>query len=338
MNCILYIVKRILLVDQQSGKIHHTKNVLITPPRIIMSNFANRLKTPLIKTIGRNDNVSSSLFSSVSNKIVTPSSGRLTKNAFNSTTYFSKSAESNKYNGFNVRQNNNFTQRLSTPLVRYYSTAIQASPIEDVRKEVPEQVKNLVANSPKTGYHTDDSVNSVLKAQGLQGAYDKRQFAYFMASGTRFVGAAGIRLFVLKLLHTWSASADVLAVSKIEVDLRPIPEGKTITITWRGKPVFIKHRTDEEIQAIDAVPLSELRDPQKDDERVKDKHWSVLLAICTHLGCVPVTDAGNFNAFFCPCHGSHYDASGRIRLGPAPLNLEVPKHQFVGGGETLVLG
>jgi len=306
-----------------------------------MSNFANRLKTPLLKTVARNDNVATSLFSSVSNNVSTPTSGRLTSSAFNATRYFNKSAEKNRYNGFNVRQNQNFSQRLSTPLVRYYSTAVQSSnstPIEDARKVLPDQVKNLIANSPKIGYHTDESVNDVLKAQGLQGAYDKRQFAYFMASGTRFVGAAGLRLFVLKLLHTWSASADVLAVSKIEVDLRPIPEGKTITITWRGKPVFIKHRTPDEIKAIDAVPLSDLRDPQKDDERVKDKNWSVLLAICTHLGCVPVTDAGNYNAFFCPCHGSHYDASGRIRLGPAPLNLEVPKHQFVDGGDTLVLG
>lgn len=142
----------------------------------------------------------------------------------------------------------------------------------------------------------------------------------------------------MKLLYSWTASADVLAVSKIEVDLSAIPIGKTVTITWRGKPVFIRHRTDAEIKEAQGTPMSELKDPQADVDRAKDPNWIILLAICTHLGCVPVTDAGAFNAFFCPCHGSHYDVSGRIRRGPAPLNLEVPKHSFADGGNTLVLG
>ena len=306
-----------------------------------MSNFCKRLSTPLVKSVVRNnETLAANLFTGVSNQASQPSSGKFVQSAFSGARYFNNKASNNRYNGFNLRQNNNFTQRLTTPLVRNYSTSVQVaeSTVEDARKVLPDAVKQLVVNAPTSGYHSDESVNAVLKAQGIQGAYDKRQFAYFMASGTRFVGAAGVRLLVLKILHSWSASADVLAVAKIEVDLRPIPEGKTITITWRGKPVFIKHRTQEEIDTVNAVPLSELRDPQTDAERVKDPKWAIMLAICTHLGCVPVTDAGNYNAFFCPCHGSHYDASGRIRLGPAPLNLEVPKHSFADGGDTLVLG
>ncbi len=168
--------------------------------------------------------------------------------------------------------------------------------------------------------------------------HDPRQFAYLANTGTRFVWSAGIRLLAFKFLHSISASAEVLALATIEVDVSKIDPGKTITITWRGKPVFIKHRTAQEIEDIKATPMSDLKDPQPDEQRVKDENWSVLLAICTHLGCVPVTDAGAYNAFFCPCHGSHYDASGRIRRGPAPLNLEVPKHAFTEGGKVIVLG
>lgn len=286
-----------------------------------MSNFCFRTKTPLVKTVENQ-------FAKSAGKLNTPAL---------STTFFSQSQVKNTV-GFNAKQNNNFSQRISTPLIRQYSTFTEAaSPVVDPNA-VPEGVKNLISKAPKRGYNDDETVSHVLKAQGLQGAYDKRQFSYFIASGSKFLGAAGARLLVLKVLYSWGASADVLAVARIEVDLRPIQIGKTITITWRGKPVFIKHRTAEEIASVKDVPLAELRDPQKDEERCREPEWAILLAICTHLGCVPVTDAGNYNAFFCPCHGSHYDASGRIRLGPAPLNLEIPKHQFVDGGNTLILG
>jgi len=120
-----------------------------------------------------------------------------------------------------------------------------------------------------------------------------------MLASSRFIYATGIRLFVLKMLYSWTASADVLAVAKIEVDISSIPVGKTVTITWRGKPVFIRHRTPEEIADAQGTPMSELKDPQPDSARVKDPNWLVLLAICTHLGCVPVSDAGAFNAFVC---------------------------------------
>ncbi|KAL9655841.1 hypothetical protein ABK040_000903 [Willaertia magna] len=211
------------------------------------------------------------------------------------------------------------------PQVRFYTTNLVLGEEEKVLKrgELPESVKKLIETAPKYGYH-GDNINEYLK----EGDYDKRQFVYFVANSARFIYSAGVRLAVLKFLYSWSAAADVLAVAKIEVDVSNVPKGKTITVTWRGKPVFIKHRTEEEIKNINSYPLSALKDPQSDAERTKNEDWSVLLAICTHLGCVPVTDAGIMNAFFCPCHGSHYDASGRIVKGPAPLNLEVPKHSF----------
>ena len=129
-------------------------------------------------------------------------------------------------------------------------------------------------------------------------------------------------------------SADVLALSSVEVDLAPIAEGAAVTIKWRGKPVFIRHRTAEEISEADAVPLSDLRDPQTDAERATKPEWLVIVGVCTHLGCVPLGNKpgepkGDYNGWFCPCHGSHYDTAGRIRKGPAPLNLPVPEYAYL---------
>ena len=134
-----------------------------------------------------------------------------------------------------------------------------------------------------------------------------------------------------------SASADVLALAKIEVKLNDIPEGKNVTFKWRGKPLFIRHRTAEEIDTESKVDMSTLRDPQLDSDRAQRPEWLVLLGVCTHLGCVPIANSGEFGGYYCPCHGSHYDASGRIRKGPAPLNLEIPIHTFV-DENTLVVG
>jgi len=134
-----------------------------------------------------------------------------------------------------------------------------------------------------------------------------------------------------------SATADVLAMAKIEIKLGDIPEGKNVTFKWRGKPLFVRHRTQEEIETEAAVDVSTLRDPEHDTDRVKDPEWLVLLGICTHLGCVPISNAGEFGGYYCPCHGSHYDASGRIRIGPAPANLEIPEYSFPEEG-LLVVG
>lgn len=133
-----------------------------------------------------------------------------------------------------------------------------------------------------------------------------------------------------------SATADVLALASAEFDVSDVPIGKTITVKWRGKPVFIRHRTADEIAIENAVPLAHLRDQETDEERVLAPEWLVVLGICTHLGCVPIGDAGEYSGWFCPCHGSHYDVSGRIRKGPAPLNLEVPPYKFLADGKILV--
>ena len=122
------------------------------------------------------------------------------------------------------------------------------------------------------------------------------------------------------------AAADPLT---IEIDLDAVEVGQSLTITWRGKPVFIRRRTQEEIRDAENVSLDALPDPESDKTRAENPEWLVMVGVCTHLGCVPLGQAGEFNGWFCPCHGSHYDTSGRIRKGPAPKNLEIPPYQFV---------
>ena len=132
-------------------------------------------------------------------------------------------------------------------------------------------------------------------------------------------------------------SKDVLALSSVDADLSPVEAGQAITIVWRGKPIFLRNRTPEEIKSAEDTPLSAMIDPQKDSDRVKSGHekYLVVVGICTHLGCVPLgnkpTDQrGEYGGWFCPCHGSQYDTSGRVRHGPAPTNLAVPPYAFTG--------
>ncbi|ODQ82004.1 hypothetical protein BABINDRAFT_179505 [Babjeviella inositovora NRRL Y-12698] len=177
------------------------------------------------------------------------------------------------------------------------------------------------------------------------GAYTKpgraddrsRSTAYFMIGSMGLLTAAGAKSTVETFLHTMSASADVLAMAKVEVKLNAIPEGKNVIVKWQGKPVFIRHRTAAEIEEANEVDVSTLRDPQTDADRVKTPEWLIMVGICTHLGCVPIGEAGDFGGWFCPCHGSHYDISGRIRKGPAPLNLEIPAYEF-SDADTLMVG
>ncbi|CAG8501159.1 11693_t:CDS:2 [Cetraspora pellucida] len=164
-----------------------------------------------------------------------------------------------------------------------------------------------------------------------------RAFTYLMVGTTGALTAAGAKNSITDFLVNMSASADILALAKVEVDLAKIPEGKNVVIKWRGKPVFIRHRTSGEIAEANATQLSELRDPQNDSDRVKKPEWLVMLGVCTHLGCVPIGEAGDYGGWYCPCHGSHYDISGRIRKGPAPLNLEIPAYDF-DGEDKLVIG
>lgn len=152
-------------------------------------------------------------------------------------------------------------------------------------------------------------------------------------------GAVGAGCFAWPFIDSLNPAADTLAMSTTEIDLAPIQEGQAITVKWRGKPVFVRHRTAKEIEDARAVNVAELRDKQADQDRVKKDQWLVMVGVCTHLGCVPLgqkdTDPkGDFGGWFCPCHGSHYDTSGRIRKGPAPKNLNIPEYAFL--TDTLV--
>lgn len=156
----------------------------------------------------------------------------------------------------------------------------------------------------------------------------------FLLYATTAVGVAGTAMAVWPFISSMNPAADTLAMSTTEVDISSIAEGQAITVTWRGKPVFIRHRTAAEIEAAKAVNVAELRDPETDDVRVKKPEWLILIGICTHLGCVPLGQKpadpkGEFGGWFCPCHGSQYDTSGRIRKGPAPLNMAVPSYTYL---------
>ena len=187
------------------------------------------------------------------------------------------------------------------------------------------------------GYYNAEEQKHYLRADSSNGDPSKRAFTYLVFSAARFTYSAAIRLIILKFIYSMSASADVLALSTAEVDISGIEEGSQVTIKWRGKPVFIRHRSEEDIKAARTVDMKDLKDPQADEDRVVNPDWLVLIGVCTHLGCVPLSDAGDFHAYFCPCHGSHYDSSGRIRKGPAPANLVVPPYKFL-SDETLLIG
>jgi ubiquinol-cytochrome c reductase iron-sulfur subunit len=161
----------------------------------------------------------------------------------------------------------------------------------------------------------------------------RRDFLYLTAGAMAAVGAGSV---VWPFVDSMNPAKDTLAMASTEVDLAPIAEGQSITVMWRGKPVFIRHRTAGEIEAAKKVDVAGLRDPQGDDARVKKgkEQWLVMVGVCTHLGCVPLgqkegDNKGDFGGWFCPCHGSHYDTAGRIRKGPAPKNLEVPTYEFL---------
>lgn len=164
---------------------------------------------------------------------------------------------------------------------------------------------------------------------------DRRDFLILATSG---VGLAGVAGATWPFIRSWSPSADVLAQATTEVDISAIAEGQMITIPWQGKPVFVLHRTPQQIKAAQEGDKASLPSPQLDSERVVKPEWLVLLAICTHLGCVPqAIGTGEFGGFLCPCHGSHYGTSGRIRKGPAPANLQVPAYVFK-SDKVLVIG
>ena len=151
----------------------------------------------------------------------------------------------------------------------------------------------------------------------------------FLFTASYTIGAVGLGATIWPFIDQMNPDSSVKALATTEVDLSQIEPGKSITVLWRGKPVFIKRRTESEISEAQSVKLEELKHPEKDQDRVKKPEWLVMLGICTLLGCVPLSDKGEYKGWFCPCHGSHYDTSGRIRKGPAPVNMEVPKYTFI---------
>jgi ubiquinol-cytochrome c reductase iron-sulfur subunit len=164
------------------------------------------------------------------------------------------------------------------------------------------------------------------------GEVTKRDFLQLVTGAGVVIGAAAI---AWPLIDSMNPSKDVLALSAVEVDLTPVVEGQGITIVWQGKPIFVRHRTANEIKEAQNTPLSQLIEPQPDAARVKAGHdqWIALIGICTHLGCVPLGNKpsdprGDWGGWFCPCHGSQYDTSGRVRHGPAPANLALPPYAF----------
>ncbi len=174
---------------------------------------------------------------------------------------------------------------------------------------------------------TDTTASSSQTGEGEK----RRDFLYLAATAMGLVGTGAV---LWPIIDSMNPSADVLALASTEVDLSPVEEGQAITVIWRGKPVFIRHRTNAEIEEAEGIDLAVLKDQESDADRVQKPEWLVMIGICTHLGCIPkgnkVGDPkGEYGGWLCPCHGSHYDTSGRIRKGPAPTNLPVPPYEFV---------
>ena len=159
----------------------------------------------------------------------------------------------------------------------------------------------------------------------------------FIFTASYALGAVGVGAVVWPLIDQMNPDASVKALASTEVDVSGVEKGQSITVLWRGKPVFIRRRTEEEIAKAKNVKLEDLPHPETDEDRAKNPEWLVMLGVCTHLGCVPLGDKGEYGGWFCPCHGSHYDTSGRIRKGPAPTNMEVPKYEFV-NANTIKIG
>lgn len=179
----------------------------------------------------------------------------------------------------------------------------------------------MTTHSKAPGAHSGDGHDGETRRDFLQ------------LSGAAF-GAVGAACVAAPLINSLNPAKDTLALATIEVDISQIPVGEARTVMWRGKPVFIRHRTPEEIERAKKDDTAALGDKQPDSDRVKKPEWLIVVGVCTHLGCVPVgqkiTEArGDFGGWFCPCHGSHYDTSGRIRKGPAPKNLAVPPYAFI---------
>jgi ubiquinol-cytochrome c reductase iron-sulfur subunit len=159
--------------------------------------------------------------------------------------------------------------------------------------------------------------------------HTRRDFLYIATGAVGAVGAASV---LVPLITQMNPDASTIAAgAPVEIDLAPVADGQIIKVFWRSKPIFIFHRSKKEIDEAQKVDVAALPDPEPDSARVKAGHdqWLVVIGICTHLGCIPLADQGPYDGYFCPCHGSVYDTSGRIRQGPAPLNLALPTYEFI---------
>ncbi|KAL1629083.1 Cytochrome b-c1 complex subunit Rieske, mitochondrial [Neofusicoccum ribis] len=224
--------------------------------------------------------------------------------------------------------------RSQLPAVRAAAaTAVQTRPVSSATPHASFESPFKGGSGAKT---TSIPTSAWKKYRTSGGETGTKVFQYFMVGSMGALSAMGAKNTVQDFLVNMSASADVLAQAKVEIDLEAIPEGKNVIIKWRGKPVFIRHRTSDEISEAEGAKWESLRDPQPDSDRVQKPEWLIMLGVCTHLGCVPIGEAGDFGGWFCPCHGSHYDISGRIRKGPAPLNLEVPAYSFPEDGKVVI--
>ena len=177
-----------------------------------------------------------------------------------------------------------------------------------------------------------DTASAAIATAGIDDPA-KRDFLKLITGSAAVIGAAALGW---PFIDSMNPARDTLALSSIEVDLAPVQEGQAVTVVWRGKPIFVRHRTADEIKAAQSALPGQLKDPQADSARVKagKDQWLIVVGICTHLGCVPLgnktTDPrGEYGGWFCPCHGSQYDTSGRIRQGPAPVNLAIPPYAFM---------
>ena len=159
----------------------------------------------------------------------------------------------------------------------------------------------------------------------------------FLFTASYTIGAVGVGAVIWPMIDQMNPDKAQQALATTEVDISQVEPGKSITVLWRGKPVFIRRRTSEEIAKDKDVKIDDLPHPETDEDRAKNPEWLVMLGVCTHLGCVPLGDKGEYGGWFCPCHGSHYDVSGRIRKGPAPTNMEIPKFEFV-DSNTIKIG
>ncbi|CAL8089508.1 unnamed protein product [Calicophoron daubneyi] len=193
-----------------------------------------------------------------------------------------------------------------------------------------------VTNVPDFSNYRAESTKDPTSSQS-ETHEQRKVFGYTMMLAGASVATVAAKYTVKTFLMPLGPTAKTLAEASTEVNLSSIPEGKNLVVKWRNKPLFVRHRTAEEIERERAVPLSELRHPEKDEDRTQRSEWLICLGVCTHLGCVPLAHAGDYpGGYYCPCHGSHYDASGRVRRGPAPLNLDVPDYKFLDDNTVLI--